>query len=122
MATQRQVGSMTDAKPSVSDLTGKEYFLAKETANGFDICGDGQVPVGVISEGKAVGLHTSVNTGNQLKALAGGNIAVNAEVASDASGKCVTAASGDYIFARAKSAAANGELVELEVTKEGIKA
>lgn len=122
MAVERFTGSQTDAKPSVVDLTGKEFFLAAAVAGGFQLAGLGGKVVGVISEGKAIGLHTSVKTGNQVKAIAGAAIAVGDSVTSDAAGKVRVAAAGHQVFGRAKSAAANGELVTIEVTQEGILA
>lgn len=122
MATERFTGAQTDAQPSTVDLTGKEYFLAKRVAGGFALAGAGEKVAGVISEGKAVGLHTSIKTGNQLKALAGAAIVVGDKVASDAAGKVKVAAAGNYVFGTAMSAAANGELVEIDVDQEGVMA
>lgn len=122
MAVERQVGSMTDAKPSTVDLTGKEYHFAKRVAGGFALCGNKEKPAGVISEGKAVGLHTSVNTGNQLKVVASAAIAVGDKVGSDANGKAVVAAATWYAFGEAISAADANELVTINVTNEGIVA
>lgn len=126
MAVTRQVGAMTDAKLSAIDLRGKEFFLAKRTVfNGesaFTLAGAGESVAGVISEGKNVGLHTSVDTGNQLKAVAAGAIVPDDELASDANGKVVKAAGGAMVFARAISAAAAGELVEFNIVNEGRKA
>lgn len=122
MAVERFTGAQTDAKPSVVDLTGKEFFLAAAVAGGFQLAGLGGKVAGVISEGKAIGLHTSIKTGNQVKALAGAAIAVGDSVTSDAAGKVRVAAATHQVFGRAKSAAANGELVTIEVTQEGILA
>lgn len=122
MAVERFTGSQTDAKPSVSDLTGKEFLLAKRVAGGLDLATLGSKVAGVISEGKAIGLHTSIKTGNQVKALAGAAIAVGDSVTSDAAGKVRVAAATHQVFGRAISAAANGELVTIEVTQEGILA
>jgi hypothetical protein len=122
MAVERFTGSQTDCKPSVVDLTGKEFFLAAAVAGGFQLAGLGGKVAGVISEGKAIGLHTSIKTGNQVKALAGAAIAVGDSVTSDAAGKVRVAAATHQVFGRAKSAAANGELVTIEVTQEGILA
>jgi hypothetical protein len=122
MAVERFTGSQTDAKPSVSDLTGKEFLLAKRVAGGLDLATLGSKVAGVISEGKAIGLHTSIKTGNQVKALAGAAIAVGDSVTSDANGKVRVAAATHQVFGRAISAAANGELVTIEVTQEGILA
>lgn len=122
MAVERFTGSQTDAKPSTVDLTGKEFFLAKRVAGGLALAGAGEKVAGVISEGKPVGQHTSIKTGNQVKAVAGGAIAVDDRIASNAAGEAVVAAAGNDVFGRAMSAAADGELVTIEVTQEGILA
>ena len=124
MAVQRQVGSMTNAKPSISDLTGKEFRFCKDVAGGVDLCGNGQQPAGVISEGKPIGQHTSYNTGNQLKVLAGTTINPGAKVASGANGVAEAASTGDYVYGRciSEAAVAADELAEIEVTNEGVLA
>lgn len=123
MAVERFVGAMTDAKPSTVDLTGKEFCFAREVAGGFALCGAGQQPVGVISEGKNVGYSSSVKTGNQLKVACGAAVAIGAEVASDANGKAVAAVAGNYVYGRAKKATtAANQMLEIQVTNEGIKA
>jgi hypothetical protein len=123
MAVTRQVGSQTDAKPSNADLTGKEYRFAKRVNAGgesrFDVCGAGQQMAGVISEGKAVGLHTSVDTGNQLKVVASAAINPGQKVSSDANGAAKVAAPGEVIAGEAISQAAANELVEVDFTKTG---
>ena len=125
MAVQRQTAAQTDCKESAADLTGKEYLLAKYVAGPpakLNLAGLGEKVAGVISEGKALGLHTSINTGNQLKALAGATIAVGDRLASDAAGKVRVAGTGHYVFGRAISAAANDELVEFNFDNEGVSA
>lgn len=122
MAVERFTGSQTDAKPSAADLTGKEFFLATRVAGGFQLAGLGGKVAGVISEGKPVGQHSSIKTGNQLKAIAGAAIAVGDNLTSDAAGKVRVAAAGHYVFGRAMSAAANGELVTFDMVQDGILA
>ncbi|MEJ7831337.1 MAG: capsid cement protein [Nocardioides sp.] len=119
MAVERFTGSQTDAKPSATDLTGKEFFLATRVPGGFTLAGAGAKVAGVISEGKAVGLHSSVKTGNQLKAVAGAAIAVGDTLASDAAGKAVPAGAGASGFGVAMSAAANGEMVTFDMSQTG---
>lgn len=106
MTTERFTGSQTDSALSTVDLTGKEFFAAKRVAGGFALCGAGDYCDGVISEGKAVGLHSSIKTGNQLKAVAGAAIAVGAKVTTNAAGKFVTATAGTEVFGTARTAAA----------------
>lgn len=119
MAVERFTGSQTDAKPSAADLTGKEFFLATRVPGGFQLAGAGSKVAGVISEGKPVGLHTSIKTGNQLKAVAGGNVAVGDALASDAAGKVITAGGGVASFGTAMSAAAAGEMVTFDMDRTG---
>lgn len=122
MAVEKFTGSQTDNQPSTVDLTGKEFFLAKRVAGGFALAALGEDVAGVISEGKPVGLHSSIKTGNQVKAIAGAAIAVGDKVTSDANGKVRVAAAGHHVFGKAMSAAANGELVTINVDREGILA
>lgn len=122
MATERFTGSQTDSGPSTVDLTGKEFHLAKRVAGGLALAGAGEKVVGVISEGKAVGFHSSVKTGNQLKAVADVAIAVGDKLASSADGQVKVAAAGNYVFGTAKSAADAGEMVEFYFDQEGIMA
>jgi hypothetical protein len=123
MAVTRHTGSQKDALESAVDLTGKEFFLATIDGNGrVNLAGAGGRVVGVINEGKKVGLHSSFHTGNQLKAVAGAAINEGDKLASDAAGKVKVAAGGQFVFGTAKSAAANGELVEFYMDQEGAQA
>jgi hypothetical protein len=117
-----------DAKPSIVDLSNRLYRFAKRGAyaghpgSGFDLCGAGQKAVGVIQEGKPVGKHSTVATGNQLKVVAGGAIAnAGTRIASDAEGRAVAAAAGNEILGRTIApVAAVGDLVEIEFSPEGL--
>ena len=52
MTTERFTGSQTDSAVSAADLTGKEFYAAKRTPTGLNLCGAGDHCDGVISEGK----------------------------------------------------------------------
>lgn len=119
MAVERFTGAQTNAAPSEADLTGKEYYAAKMTSTGgYVLAGDGDYVDGVISEGKAIGLHTSVKTGNQVKAIAGAAVAIGARVTPNSSGKFITATTGKEVFGRAISAAAAADaLFTIEVDR-----
>lgn len=121
MAVQRQVGSQMDAKPSVSDLRTRLYRFAKRVAGGFDLCGAGQLAAGVIQEGKNIGEHTTIATGNQLKVVAGGAIPPASAVTSDAEGRAVVAAAGNEVLGQSmnETARALGELCEIEFRPTG---
>lgn len=123
MATERKVGAMADCRESNADLTGKELYLCTLVAGGkVDLCGLGGKVAGVISEGKAAGLHSSFFTGNQLKAVAGATIAEGDKLSSDGAGKVRVAASTHWVFGTAKSGAASGEIVEFNFDQEGVMA
>lgn len=114
MAVQKQDGLHTDVAESGVDLTGKEFYFAAKGSDGkLALCGnDGRID-GVISEGRDVGYHTTINTrGNPiLKVIAGSSIALNAEVGCDGNGKAKTGSTNPFGYAR--NAAAEGEMVEI---------
>jgi len=118
MTIERFTSSQTDALASDADLTGKEFYAAKRTATGVALCVAGDHCDGVISEGKAVGLHTSIKTGNQVKAIAGAAVAIGAKVSPNAAGKFITAASGAEVFGTAASAAgAANDLITIDIDR-----
>lgn len=118
MATEKFTGSQTDAALSDVDLRGKEFHAARYTATGITLAGAGANVAGIISEGKDVGLHSSIKTGNILKAVAGGAIAAGARVASNAAGRFVTAGVGTESFGTAIHAASgDGVLFDIQVDR-----
>lgn len=120
MTTERFTGSQTDTMPGAADLTGKEFYAVKRTAGGLALCGAGDDCDGVLSEGKVAGLSSSFKTGNQIKAIAGADVAVGARVTPNVAAKFVTAVAGDSVFGRAISAAgAANVLFTIEVDREG---
>lgn len=86
------------------------------------LCGAGGVALGVMGELTESGQTGLVYLSGIVPVIAGGNIAVGAEIASDANGKAVTAVSTNYVIGRALKAAASGQPVQIEITKEGVKA
>ncbi len=114
MAIQKVDGLHTDVGESNADLTDKEgYFCKRLTTGKIALCAADESIAGVISEGKAVGLHTSFNTrGNPIvKAIAGSAITRGDEVACDANGKAKTGSTNPFGYAR--NTAAAGEYVEI---------
>lgn len=115
MAVQKTDGLFTQTGESASDLRDKEFYFAKRDANGkFDLAGDGDSVVGVISEGRNTTYHTSVNTkGNPiLKAIAGSAITRGDSVQSDASGTAKTGSTNPV--GTAINTVATGEYVEID--------
>jgi hypothetical protein len=114
MAVQKQDGLHTDVGLSASDLTGQEFHFCKRQGDGtVEICGDGELIAGVISEGKPQGYHTSYNTkGNPiLKVVAASAIARGASVQSATGGKAKSGNTNP--FGKARNAAAANEMVEV---------
>lgn len=124
MAVERFTGSQTDTFLSDIDLRNKEFYAAKRTATGGTLCAAGDFCDGVISEGKAAGLHTSIKTDNQVKAIAGEVINVGQKVTPDADGKFVVAdTADDEVFGTAISKAnAEDDLFTIEVDRQKIDA
>lgn len=123
MATERFTGAQTDTGLSDADLTGKELLFCKRTATGVDLCGAAGKVAGVISEGKAAGLYSSFKTGNQIKVLAGEDIAIGDQIGCGANGLARTAQAADNVCGIAITAASEaGVVFTIELDQMGIKA
>lgn len=106
-----------------ANLASSQFLLVKAhtTAGQVVLCGDGENAIGVLYEPNASGRPVSVGSDGVVKAYAGGVVAVGARVASDANGKVVTAASGDYVLGVAKTAGAANALIEFTWDKNGVE-
>lgn len=116
MAAQKQDGLHTDVMESAEDLTGKEDFFVTRNAGGkAELCGEGEVIAGVISEGRTIGKHTSFNTkGNPiLRVKAGEAIAIGAEVQSNSIGAAMAGSTNPIGKARS-AAGGSGEVISVE--------
>jgi hypothetical protein len=116
MALQKQDGLFTDTGLSGADLRNKENRLVKNDGTGkLVLCGAAEYALGVISEGRDVGYHTSYNTeGNPLLRIeAGAAIAADTYVSSDATGRVV--AGTINVFGRTtKAVGAAGIIAEIK--------
>ena len=80
------------------------------------------IAIGETDEAVAVGDDVDVQIKDIGKWTAGAEIAVGAELATDAAGKAVTATGGAFIVGVALTAAsAAGSLVQVQITKSGYK-
>lgn len=97
------------------DLSAKQYFFMSVSSDGqIDPCGDGATAVGVLqNDPAAAGRAAEVCINGVTKVSAGGTIAAGAEVASDAAGEAVTAATGDVILGIALQAATDGDIISM---------
>lgn len=124
MAVERFTGAQNDSALSDVDLSAKRFYAVKRTATGVTLCGAGDFCDGVVSEGKAVGLHTSFHTGNQLKAISGEAINIGQKVTPGVGGKFVVAdTADDEVFGTAISKAnAANDLFTIEVDRSKLDA
>lgn len=116
MAVQKQDGLHTDVAEGAEDLTGYEDHFAMRNSDGtLSLATAGAVIAGVISEGKAAGYGTSINTrGNPiLRVKAGSALAINTEVQSNGTGQAV-AGSTNPIGRTRKAVGGSGEIAEIE--------
>lgn len=107
-----------------ADLSAGQFLLVKghTTANQVVLAGDGENAIGVLYEpAAAAGRAVAVANGGIVRAYAGGSVSVGARVASDAAGKVVTAAAGDYVLGIAKTAGAANAMMEIYWGKNGIE-
>lgn len=96
MSYDNRVQSFT--MPAGADLSAKQYYFAKNSSGTAVVCGDGQYAIGVIYNDPTSGNAATISDAGILKVVAGGTIAVNAQVASDGNGKAVTATTGEVIL------------------------
>jgi hypothetical protein len=97
------------------DLSSKRYTFVSMSSDGqIDPTGDGAIALGVLQdEPAAAGRAAAVCTAGTTMITAGGTIAAGAELASDANGKAVTAATNDIILGTALKGAAADEIVQM---------
>jgi hypothetical protein len=96
MSTSKLPEAFSYAGPADVDLSAKLHYFAKKTATGIDLAGDGTVVIGTLIEVAAAGYGVTVQFGGIGKVIAAEAIAANARIASDADGKAVNAATGDF--------------------------
>lgn len=103
------------------DLSAKQFFFVSVASDGqIDPTGDGAFAVGVLqNDPDAAGKAAEVAIMGQTKVVAGGTVAGGAEVASDAAGEAVTAATGDVILGTAIDGGADGEIIRIVFNPRG---
>ena len=87
--------------PANADLSAAQYYIVKLNTSGkVAACGDGQRGNGVLqNDPAAADRAATVMVGDGItKGVVGGVVTAGDQVASDSSGRFVTAASGDYIL------------------------
>lgn len=112
--------AVVQTRTAGTDLSAKRYYAVKKhTADrSMQICGDGELGIGILNENTASGANGGVVTEGRTIAIAGAAFDPDALLASDSAGKLVVAAATEYVLARAVgNAAADGDLVSVDVVK-----
>lgn len=93
------------------DLSAKQYFFVSMSSDGqVDPTGDGANAIGVLqNDPAAAGRAAEVAVSGRTMVKAGGTITAGADIASDAAGEAVVAATGDQILGTALEGAADGD-------------
>ena len=117
--TLYQTGERTTAL-SGADLRGKRYHIVKRDANNNFVLASAATDIiaGVLDyeprrAEDAVDVVLINGTGS-FKVKAGGTIAKDALLTTNASGQAVTASTGNRVFGRARTAAVSGDIVEFD--------
>lgn len=110
------------AYPADTDLsTTGQYCAVKRTATGIALCGANSTTfLGVLIDDPKAGEPGTAKVRDVAKAKAGAAFAIDVKLTTDASGRFVTATSGQNVWAKALEAAgAADELVSVEVLANG---
>lgn len=113
-----------DSREAGADLSTKQYYVVKTDANGKYILASAATDAirGVLVNAPKSGETADVaniNGSGTFKVLAGGTIAKDAFLTSDASGKAIaTTTTGNRVFGRAVAAAVAGDIVEYVKSNE----
>ena len=103
-----------------TNLSTKQYFFMKTSATGVALAGNGEKAVGILqNKPDLLGKEATVAIAGVTKMEAGGTIAIDGDVASDAAGKAVAAATGDQILGIALASAVDGDIFSLLIQSRG---
>jgi hypothetical protein len=109
---------------AAADLSGNQFYAVKMTSTGWNLAGAGEPADGILQDAPdALGKVALVRITGASKSVCGAAVAQGAEVMANAAGKFITATSGNNILGRALEAAgADGDIVAVLISKQGIKA
>ena len=93
-----------------TDLSSYQYRFVKLSTTQLALCGDGQNAIGVLLNDPAAQARAgNVMVGSGVtKVVAGGNVTAGDLISSDASGRAVTAVSGDFLLGHALETSTSG--------------
>lgn len=107
-----------------ADLSAKQYYCAKVSSGKAALCSvEGEDVFGVIQNKPVSGEAAELATYGKTKAVAGAAILIDANLMVNASGKVITATTGDTIIGKAlEAAAADGNIITIMLAKNGLSA
>jgi len=102
----------TISLPAGADLSAKQYYFVSTNTDGEAVlAGDGAPILGVLQNKPLENEPAQIGIGGVSKVVAGEAYAGDANLASDANGKAVGAATGDYIRGRAIGAPGAADVI-----------
>lgn len=105
---------------AAANLSAKQYYVMKISASQkVNICGDGESGVGILQNDPELGQEASLMISGISPAIYGGTVAANDNLASDASGRLVTAAAGKNVIAVAVEAGLVNEIHPVALVHKG---
>jgi len=116
------VSTTVPGAEAAADLSAHQFKLVKMTSTGVNLCGAGEAALGVLqNKPDALAQAATVwGPGSTSKVVAGAAVAKGAKITSDATGRAVTAASGNYEAGQALDAAsAAGNLITIFINPQG---
>lgn len=112
----------TISRPASGDLSSNQFYFVDVDSNGeVTTAGDGAAGIGVLqNDPEAQGIAANVGFAGVSRVAAGGSITAGDDVASDADGRAVTAASGDVVLGKAfESASGAGSITTVLIQANG---
>lgn len=118
--------SATIVAKAAADIQGGAFLAAMLTKNGVAVAKAGEAAVGIMipeTDSPKAGEDVNIQVKDIGLAMAGAAVEPGDLLASDASGKLVKAASGNFILATALAAAtAAGQVISVQIIKAGYAA
>ena len=117
MATQGQ--QIRETYTAGADLSEAQFRFVVATGRSVALSGAGAAADGVVINDPENGGAATVVVFGRVIVEAGGEITNGAEVTSDATGKVVTATTGDIVLGKALEGAVDGQLISIDFYKGG---
>lgn len=111
-----------EAFPAGADLSTNQFCAVKfNGAASLVLAGAGEDILGILEDKPKLGQSGTVSLAGRPKAKLGGTVVAGAYLAVDGSAHLVTAASGNFIVAKAMEAGASGEIIQIKLIAAGAK-